>query len=98
MGGGSSCVHHVMDEWSAAAANSRGIYSDDGLAYERFDLFCRLSVALQRSQAETVLTRGYLRLRSFRLSRLQTGSPLRWTPATLAPAAPLPYPPNVPGR
>jgi len=57
MGGSSPSVHEVVDEWTAAAANRRGVSSEDGLAIERFGLFCRLSVALQRFQAGMILRR-----------------------------------------
>ena len=97
MGGSSSTVHQVVDEWSAAAANRRGVYSEDDLASERFGLFCRLSVALQRSQAETILKR------ISPASLLPTPPPFhsinrsQLDPrSTLASAASLPYPLYVP--
>ena len=98
MGGSSSTVHQLVDEWSAAAANRRGIYSEDGLASERFGLFCRLSVALQRSQAETVLKRiSPASLLPTPPPPSHSIIPSQLDPrSTLASAASLPYPLYVP--
>lgn len=43
-------MRQVVDKRSTAAGSRRGVYFNDGLAAERFGLFCRLSVELQRSQ------------------------------------------------
>jgi hypothetical protein len=57
LGGSSESVHKVVIEWSSAAAKRRGSTTADGLARARFGLFCRLSMTLQRFQAEMVLRR-----------------------------------------